>query len=229
MRERIHKRVLALFIAVAVFSVHTAAGAAAGPAVPAAGLDVTGLVTVDGQEAAAGGSFFSGGRVVTARDSEATINLGSFGRVRYAADSAGALSFADAATSGSLEAGQLTVSKPEGVSATFTTADATVAAGPEGAAVFSIDVAGGATAVTSLSGRVTLRGAGAGRDLTAGETVTASRGGLVTQNDDDDDDGLSNEEKAAIWLGVGGGIALVIILATTLGDDDEEVVISPSR
>ncbi|HLL75732.1 MAG TPA: hypothetical protein VK421_10760 [Pyrinomonadaceae bacterium] len=224
-RRQLWRRAVSLCLAFTILGVHTARGVAPGTAAPAGGLDVSGRVTVDGQDTLPGATFFSGGRIETADDSEATISLGELGRVRYDANSAGVLSFAEAATSGRLEGGRVTVSKPGGVTATFSTKDGTVAADVQEAAVFSIDVTGDGTVVSSLSGRVRLQAAGGGRELAPGESATFSQGGGTTQ---DDDDGLSNEKKAAIIVAL-GAVAAVVIILLARDDDEAPPQISPSQ
>lgn len=216
------RRAVSLCLAVAVLGMHTARGGAQRQAALAGGLDFTGRVTVDGRDAITGATFFSGGRIATADDSEATINLSELGRVRYAPNSAGVLSFAGAATGGHLEAGLITVSKPGGVSATFTTKDGTVAADAREAAVFSIDITGGGTVVSSLSGRVALRSGDVAREVAAGESASAGQGGAPTQGNS-----LSDDERLAIGLGITAVIVAVIILVAR-GDDDSQFGGSPN-
>jgi hypothetical protein len=214
MRERqLWQRAVSLCLAITVLGAHATRGGARGAAVLAGSLDCTGRVTVDGRDTITGATFFPGGRVVTADGSEATISLGELGRVRYAPNSDGVLSFAEAATSGHLEGGLLTVSKPVGVSATFTTKDGTVAADAREAAVFSVEVNEGGTVVSSLSGRVQLRSGDGTREVAAGESASAGQGGGAARGN-----GLSTGKRWALGLTIGGMIAIIIL--SLRGDAD---------
>ena len=220
--RQFRRRAVSLCLAITILGAHTARGGAPKQATLAGGLDFTGRVTVDGHDTVPGATFFSGGRVATADDSEATISLGELGRVRYAPNSVGVLSFAETATGGRVEAGLITVSKPGGVSATFTTRDGTIAADDREAAVFSIDVTGGRTVVSSLSGRVALRSGDGAREVAAGESASVGQGGGAAQGNS-----LSRRERWALGLGI-TGVVVAIIIVLARGDDDEPQI-SPSR
>lgn len=216
MRARKFRRgAVSLCLAITILGVHTTRGSAPGQPLLAGGLDFTGRVTVDGRDTIPGATFFSGGRIVTADDSEATISLGDLGRVRYAPNSAGVLSFAETATSGHVDGGLVTVSKPGGVSATFTTKDGTVEADAREAAVFSIDVTGGGTVVSSLSGRVELQSGDGVREVATGESASVGQGGPAQGNS------LSDNERLALGLGITGVIVAIIILVAR-GDEEVE-------
>lgn len=209
---------VSLCLAITILGAHAARASAPEHATPAGGLGITGRVTVDGRDTITGSTFFSGGRIATADDSEATISLGGLGRVRYAPNSAGVLSFAAAATSGHLEGGVVTVSKPGGVSATFTTEDGTVAADAGEPAVFSIQVGDGGTTVSVQAGRAELSGSGGGRAVVAGESLTIA-GGLLSQAVQRQN--LSGRERAGLIIGIAVAVTLLTIIIA--GTDEGEV------
>ncbi|MEJ7615473.1 MAG: hypothetical protein WKF30_00540, partial [Pyrinomonadaceae bacterium] len=159
-------------------------------------LNASGQVLIDGSKAISGNTLFSDSTLETGENSGAVVSLGKLGRVEYLPNSSSKLSFADAVVSGSLEEGSVRVSKPAGVSTTFTTNEGTVVAIADAAAVFSLHVKDGHTVVAAESGRVELRGGdgestavGAGEtgiiaQQTQGQTQTQTQGQTQTQTQD---------------------------------------------
>ncbi|HEX8722666.1 MAG TPA: hypothetical protein VF736_18760 [Pyrinomonadaceae bacterium] len=211
----------------------------AAPGAPAGGRarllgEVTafGQVQVNGAEAASGETVFPGSRFTTSKKSSAVVNLGASGRVRLAPQTDGTLDFGEQSLGGALAAGAMTVSKPGGVAAVFTTKDVQVVPEQDSEAVFTLDVTRGNTVVKAEAGRVELRSGKTTKVLNAGES--AAVGTQNTQNDDDDDD----DKGGLFWLGVVGFVGEVggaIIWA--LSQDDEgtgspnqpPIIISPVR
>ena len=188
-----------------------------------------GQVSVNGEEAMSGATVFPGSRFSTAKESGAIINLGGLGRVRLAPETAGLINFGEQGLQGTLEGGVFTVSKPEGVTALFSTKDAQVIPAVGTAAIFTVTVKGGKTIVKTEAGSVELRSGDTTKVVGAGQTGTA---GTTTDDDDDDD------TDGAFWLGVAGFTGLVIgAIVWSMSDDDNGgggttpivVVPSPSR
>lgn len=189
-----------------------------------------GQVLVNGAEAASGATVFPGSRLTTAKDSEAVVNLGEFGRVRLSPETASSINFGEQGLEGALDAGAVLVSKPEGVSALFTTKDVQVIPEKDSAAVFSVKVVGANTLVTAEAGRLELRSGNTSKLLNAGESATVGAQGGQGNDDDDepDTDGL-------FWLGVAGFLGLTIgAIAYAVTNDDggtpgntNPIVISP--
>ena len=172
-----------------------------------------GQVLVNGEEALSGATVFPGSRFTTAKESGAIINLGELGRVRFAPETSGLINFGEQGLQGALEAGVMTVSTPEGVTAVFTTKDAQVVPAAGSAAIFTVSVKGGNTVVKTEAGSVELRSGDTTKVIGAGQTGTAG----TPQTSDDDDDDTGGE----FWLGVAGFTGLVVgAIIWSLSDDD---------
>jgi len=195
-----------------------------------------GKVTVNGEEAASGATVFPGSRFTTAGKSGAVVSLGELGRVRLSSMTVTLINFGDEKVEGTLEAGVITVSKPEGVSAVFSTRDGQVVAGKESAAVFTLNVRGGDTVVKAESGSVELRAGETTKLIAAGQTGGAGTPNPGGQGGDDDDE---PDTDGLFWLGVvgfTGAVVGAIIWAMTRDDDTTTlpgpptvIVPSPSR
>lgn len=187
-----------------------------------------GQVLINGEEAASGATVFPGNRFATGKKSGAEINLGELGRVRLAAETVSLINFGERKVEGALDAGVITVSKPQGVAAVFSTRDGQVIPDKDSAAVFTLNVTGGNTVVKTESGSVTLRAGETTKVIAAGQSGSA---GTQTQggNNEPDKDGW-------FWLGVAGFTGEVvgaIIWAVTRDNNEtfpsrEPVVIVPS-
>ena len=171
-----------------------------------------GHVSVNGEDSTSGATVFPGSRFVTAKESGAIVNLGDLGRVRLAPETTSLLNFGEQGLQGSLDAGVITVSKSEGVSAVFTTGAAQVVSmGP--AAIFTVTVKDGMTKVKTEAGSVELREGKEAKVVAAGQTGTA---GTPPADDDDDDD-----TDGLFWLGVAGFTGLVVgAIIWSLNDDN---------
>lgn len=186
-----------------------------------------GQVLVNGEEALSGATVFPGSSFTTAKESGAIINLGELGRVRLAPETASRLNFGDKGLEGALEAGVITVSKPAGVSAVFSTKDGQIVPEVGSEAIFTVTVKGGNTVVKTEVGSVELRSGKTTKVVGAGQDASA---GTQTTDDDDDDD-----KDGAFWLGVAGFTGLVIgAIIWSMQDDDggtggtTPIVIPPS-
>ena len=173
-----------------------------------------GQVLVNGEEAMSGATVFPGSKFTTAKESGAIINLGGLGRVRLAPESTGLINFGEQGLQGTLEAGVFTVSKPEGVTALFSTKDAQIVPVAGTAAIFTVVVKGGKTLVKTEVGSVELRSGDTTKVVGAGQTGTA---GTTPQDDDDDDD----DTGGLFWLGVAGFTGMVVgAIIWSMSDDD---------
>lgn len=190
-----------------------------------------GQVQVNGAEAVSGATVFPGSRFTTAKNSRATLNLGAAGRVQLSPETASTINFGERSLEGALDAGIITVSKPEAVASRFLTRDAEVVPEKESAAVFSVNVTGGNTIVKALAGRVEVRAGKTTKLLAAGESAAVGAQTTTPQDDDDDD------TNGWFWFGVAGFIAEVGgAIIWSLSDDDDGVfndrtpiIISPIR
>ncbi len=236
MSRYLGRTVISFCLAVAILSMYTMVALAAPELkqVKLSGdINVSGQVSVNGQEMISGATFFSQGKITTAEDSTATISLGKLGRVQYSENTVSTLSFVEQATSGTLDAGQMRVSKPEGVTATFTTKDGVVVAESQEAALFSIDVTSGKTVVSAISGHVQLRASKESKELAAGESASVGQGGGMPGGSTNSGN-QPRMTKLAIVLG--GGFLAAILIAMLQDDDDDDnnganggVIISASR
>lgn len=191
----------------------------------------TGQVLVNGEEVVSGTTVFPGSRFTTAKGSQAIINLGEVGRVRLASETASLINFGEQKLEGTLEAGVITVSKPEGVAAVFSTKDGQVVPDKDSAAVFTLDVTRGNTVVKTEAGRVELRAGKTTRLIAQGQSGSAGTQTGQSQDDDEPD------KDGWFWLGVvgfTGEVVGAIIWAVTRDEnrnipDRTPIIISPNR
>lgn len=220
------RRLLSLGLAAAVWhACSTAAFAAPGPARlgPAGDVSAAGPVLIDGEETLSGSTFFSGSEVTTGESARAVLSLGAEGRAELMPRSSLRLGFGGGRVAGTLGAGGVRLSKPEGVAASVTTPDGIIVAGGEESAVFTVRHEAGRTTVEAEAGGVTFSGGGKVFAVAAGERYEAGQTRPSASN------GLTSRQKVAIALGVGGLIALLAI-ALTGGEEEppeEEPCIIP--
>ena len=81
------RKSLAAFVAIAVLSVYSMVVLAAPGAKASAEVSVTGDVSVNGQKVISGGTLFSNSTIVTAANSNASVNISKLGRVEIAPNS----------------------------------------------------------------------------------------------------------------------------------------------
>lgn len=195
-------------------------------------LSVSGQVSVDGLELVSGTTLFSGSTLSTAQDSHAAINLGKLGRVEYLQNSDGKLGFNETGIVGTLDTGVVQVSKPQGVSAVITTKDGSVTAERGEAVVFTVNVIGGNTVLTTQVGRAELRTGKESMLVSAGESSDAEPG--QTQGGAP----RGTRGKKGLALGIIGFVGIVlaafIIVAVRDGESGRRpsgnpIVISPLR
>jgi ferric-dicitrate binding protein FerR (iron transport regulator) len=219
------RRLIALFLAAAVWHLSSPAAAAAPEAKrlrPTGDLFTSGRVLIDGTDAVGGTSFFSGSEVSTEEGSRAVLGLGRSGRAELLPRSSLVLDFGDDGVSGSLGAGGVRISKPDGVSATVATGDGSVAAGPAGPAVFTVRYDEGRTSLETQAGEVRLRLKGREMTVAAGERYAEGQDAPSAAN------GLTGKKKAGIFLAIGGVVALIAIILTGTHNDND-VILNPSN
>ena len=191
-----------------------------------------GRVLVSGEEAASGATVFAGSSFATAEEAGAVVNLGDSGRVRLDAETAGRLNFGERGLEGALEGGAMTVSKPEGVAAVFSTRDGQVSADKGSAAVFTLSLADGVTRVRTEAGKVEFRAGDKTKTVGAGETAQAGQGGQGGGNSGGQGRGLGRNAAYGI-IGFTGVVLAAVIWAVTHDDNPQTappvIVISPSR
>jgi ferric-dicitrate binding protein FerR (iron transport regulator) len=226
------RKPIAACVAVAILSVYSMVVLASPAAkAPSGELSVSGTVTVNGENALAGGTVFSDSSITTAEKSAATVNLSKLGRVELAPSSGLKISFTENSIMGLLENGSAQVSTLAGVSVNFTTKDGVVSVDGSQPTSFTVNVAKGITSLTTHSGVAQLRVDGAVKQIAAGETATAGTPNPQDTPGEDDDDLSTGETFALVALGAGAIAA--IIYAAMHGNDVEfggnAVVISPSR
>ena len=226
------RKPIAACVAVALLSVYSMVVLASPAAKAASGeLSVSGVVTVNGESALAGGTVFSDSSITTAEKSTATVNLSKLGRVELAPSSGLKLSFTENSVMGMLEDGSAHVSTLAGVSVSFTTKDGVVTVDGSQPTSFTVNVVKGNTSLTTHSGVAELRVDGAVKQIAAGETATAGTANPEDTPGEDDDDLSTGETFALIALGAGGIAA--IIYAAMHGNDANfggtAVIVSPSR
>lgn len=217
-------RAIALFLAAAAWHLSPLAAAAAPEAKrlrPAGDLYASGRVLIDGTDAVSGTSFFSGSEVSTDEGSRAVLGLGPSGRAELLPRSSLVLDFGGDGVSGSLGAGVVRISKPEGIAATVATGDGSVVAEPGGLAVFTVRYDEGRTSVETQAGEVRLRLKGGEIKVAAGERYAEGQDAPSASNN------LSGKKKAGIFLAIGGAVALIAAIIAG-NNDEEDVILKPS-
>ena len=149
------------------------------------------------------------------------LGLGQSGRAELLPRSSLVIDFGDDGVSGSLGAGGVRVSKPEGVAATVATGDGSVVAEPGAPAVFTVRYDEGRTSVETQAGEVRLRLKGGEIKVAAGERYAAGQDAPSAANN------LSGKKKAGIFLAIGGAVALIAAIIAG-NNDEEDVILKPS-
>ncbi|MDQ5846791.1 MAG: hypothetical protein M3539_16010 [Acidobacteriota bacterium] len=227
------RKPIAACVAVAILSVYSMVVLASPAAkVPSAELSITGLVTVNGENALSGGTLFSDSVITTAEKSNATVNLSKLGRVEVAQNSGLKLSFNETSVMGLLENGTAHVSTLAGIAVNFTTSDGVVTVDGSQPTSFTVNVVKGVTSLTTHAGVAQLRTDSGIRQIAAGETATAGTGTPQDSGAGDDDDDMSSGETFAL-VALGAGAIAAIIYAAMHGNDLEfggsVTVVSPTK
>lgn len=208
------RRAALFYLALAVFSLHTATvfcADAATKATPAGELSVAGVVYIDDAPAVSGQTFFPGNNFRVAAASRSTLMLGNHGRLELYEETAIKLDFSDIQMTGALEAGRLRVFAPAGVTARFVTADATLLADARQPAVFSVERESNRTTVSVETGRVEMSFDNRTQLVSEGQSLSTAR---VSETTAGGGQRLSGGTKAGLTLGIAGVIAIITLLFT---------------
>jgi hypothetical protein len=163
------RKPMVLCLAVAILSVYSMVALATPERpVPSGMLSVFGRVTVNGQSADCGTTIYSDSTIHTSSNSSATIALGSLGFVELNPNSSIKLSFTETHISGVVDAGQVRINTPAGISANITTKDGSAIASSSNENSFTLDVTCGATVVGTHTGNVEFRSGNNAKQIAAG-------------------------------------------------------------
>ncbi|HEX9959885.1 MAG TPA: hypothetical protein VGB00_03075 [Pyrinomonadaceae bacterium] len=168
-------------------------------------------VTLNGERAYSGRTFFSSGVIATPETGSAVVNLGKLGRINVAPNSLLSLSFTPNSISGKLSSGQIKVFSSEGVSVNIETSDNVVTNDANQSGVFTVNVQSGATQAVAESGSITLKN---GVPPTPQQTPT----------DDDDDNSIL--VPVLVFAGIVGAAA---IYTFTRESEELQFIVSPNR
>lgn len=216
------KKTLTVTLMVAVGSLNTLVLAQVSPKLSGE-MSVRGTVTLNGINATSGATVLDMGKIKTANNGVATINLGSLGQVELASDSELVLKVDNGVIGGNLRSGKVIVSTPSGVRVNILTTEGVAATEGNEAAIVSVDVSCGNTRVMSsksdarLTSGTKVEYVAAGQEIAVGspnpQAPNCKRMAVIPAHA-----GLASGALAALLIaGIGG--ALVGIIATTQGDD----------
>lgn len=167
-------------------------------------------VTLNGEQAFNGRTFFSSGTVITPKDTNAVLKLGNLGYINVAPDSVLSVNFKKNSISGTLSAGNIKVVNNEGVEVKIHTADKNFTNKAGGNGVFTISFNSDIATATSE----------------AGSLYVTDGVNTVPVQDDDDKGSISNGSAAVPVLVLGGIVAFAAIYIFTNGDDNNGVFVS---
>lgn len=197
-------------------------------------LSVIGTVTLNGTPAISGATVFSDGKIKTARNSSATINLGKAGRVQLAPESEMTLRFSDGNLGGNLTAGRAIVTAPVGVAIAVATNDGTATADGKQASALTIDVTCGNTRVASAGSNAKVTAGSkveyvaAGQEVSVGQAAGAPRCARLATSSFGK--GLSPGAIAALIIaGVGGAVAGIVAASQSDNVTPSSIVVSGFR
>ena len=168
------------------------------------GYDINGTepsVSLNGENAITGRTFFSSATISTPENSSVTVNLGKLGRVSLSPNSNLSLALTENGITGELSSGRIQVFNSEGIAVNIKTHDSVI------------------TNNFSQAGDVTV-------DLTSGSMVASNETGEAFVNGEPLPAKLSKQGKEGLWfvLAVVGGLS--VICAVTCGSDN---IVSPRR
>jgi hypothetical protein len=169
-------------------------------------------VTLNGERAYSGRTFFSNGVIATPETGSAVINLGKLGRINVAPSSLLSLSFTPTSISGKLSAGQIKVFSSEGVAVNIETSDNVVTNDASQSGVFTINVLSGATQAVAESGSISLK------------NVPPTPQQTPTKDDDDDDNSIL--VPVLVFSGIVGA---ALIYTMTRDSEELKFIVSPTR
>ena len=181
-----------------------------------------GDVSVNGAPAITGQTLFSGSVIATTQNSLSTLSLSNLSRLELTAETTLKLDFSAANVAGSLDTGQVRVSVPPALSASITTANASIMADAAAPAVFNIEVERGTTTVSVQAGRVEMRVGDRTHVVAAGESLAASANSVVEPPAQS-----SNRRRRAAWWLIGAGVVATVVIILLATRDDAELPPSP--
>jgi FecR protein len=182
-------------------------------------LSATGDVSINGSQAISGLTVFPDSVVSTAEKASATISFGQLGRTELASNSSIKLGFTGSANSISLDAGRVRVSVPADYSANVLTKNGSVVADASQPAVFTVDMTGGRTLISTQAGRVEFRAGNEIKSIAAGEELMVGAARPAST--------AASSRRRALWIFLGISIAIAITVIILNTGDDEQVVASP--
>jgi hypothetical protein len=168
-----NRKSIAFCLAVACLSLYSMAALATSGT--AGRLSVFGRVTVNGQGAECGTTVLSDSTINTRADSAATVSLGSLGVVELSPNSTLRLSFGESTVTGVLEAGEVKISTPAGISTNITTKDGAIVTESSRENSFAGELGCGTSFVSSYIGNAELRTASATKVIAAGSQDSAGQ------------------------------------------------------
>lgn len=165
------------------------------------------FVTLNGEKAVSGRTFFSSDLIETMETSSAAISLGSLGRVTLSPNSRLSLRFTENSISGKLYSGNISVVNAKGVSVDIETPDDVLTNDKNSAGSFNIDLTSGSTQATTETGSLY-----SNNGMPAGQVQTTSAG-----------------SSPLIPVLVFAGIVGVAVASVIISRNDDEGVVSPIR
>lgn len=196
----------AVFVSSSTVALATPGGKLAGEIIVSGKTD-TNAVTLNGERALSGKTFFSAGVISTSEAGSATVNLGKLGSINLSPNSVLSLSFTENNISGNLSAGQIKVFAREGVAVNIQTVDGLVNSAADQTNVYTIDVQSGSTQTLAEQGSVFLND---------GQTN-------VPQPQS------SNKNRFWIPVLIASAIAATVVIVVLASRDDDDEVVSPTR
>ncbi|HEX8285764.1 MAG TPA: hypothetical protein VF588_20575 [Pyrinomonadaceae bacterium] len=226
-RGRVGRRAAALLAAAALLNLAGPAAAATpnptAPPAPTGQVTAAAGLTLDGSPAAPGQTFFTGSTVSAAERTRPLLNFGNLARLELSGGATVRLDFSAKTVGGALETGGARVYAPQGVAASLTTADASVASDPNsGAALFQVEVSEDGTTLSVQAGRVEMRAGGRTLAAGAGQTLRAGHGS-APEPAAPQGHSLSGKKKTGIFVGIATALAAVILVVTGRDDKEEEL------
>ena len=179
-------------------------------------ISLTGPVTINGQPATSGQTFFSNNRILTSLHSQSLVNLTNSVRCNLDEDTDLTIESSNAQVSAGLPNGRMSCALPGGVSLDLRTTDASIEGSGNESAIFNVttnECAG--TTISVGKGQLQVRAAGCERTLSAGETVTTASPAHK----------FSPRKRIGIWILIGTGVG--VLLAAVIGKKPEQEAAAP--
>ncbi len=235
------RKSLAIFIAVAVWSLSSMMVLAASPAKSSGDLVASGNVTVNGQAVSGSTTVISGSTINTGDNSSAVINLGKLGKIEVSQTATLTLNFTESAINIGLDAGRVKIMSMAGIAANVTTKDGSASADSSQANNFALTVECSFTNVETQSGLVVLSSAQGKKQVAAGTEASLGvqqtgcepclrpipGGGTVPTTS------FLGAGLLGLLLAAGGAVGTAVVIGTSGGGSDinggGSIVVSPTR